>query len=145
VSDFTVQTTEDLAPEDRATVIDGLVSYNRDQGFVWERAPLNVLAREAEGRVIGGLLGEINLGWLFVTALWVDADHRGADIGTELIHAAEVEARARQCVGVYLDTYSFQARPFYQKLGFELFGELSECPPGGAKYYFRKQFVSPHA
>jgi hypothetical protein len=41
---------------------------------------------------------------------------------------------------VYLDTYSFQARPFYERAGYRLFGELPDHPPGGAKYYLAKRF-----
>ena len=139
MTDIRIEPVHEISADERLTVIDGLVGYNREQGFVWERGPLNVLARGAGGAVVGGLLGEVNLGWLFVSALWVDASVRGSGVGSRLMEAAEAEARRRACVGVHLDTFSFQARPFYEKLGFELFGELTDCPPGGAKYYLRKR------
>ncbi len=40
---------DDLSTEDRAVLVDGLVGYNRAQGYVWERRPLNVVARDGEG------------------------------------------------------------------------------------------------
>ena len=89
--------------------------------------------------MVGGLLGETNVGWLFVAALWVAERFRGRGIGTALLAEGEAEARRRECIGVYLDTYSFQARPFYERLGYELFGTLPDCPPGGAKYYLYKR------
>jgi GNAT superfamily N-acetyltransferase len=141
LSEITVRYEPELAAEDRSTVIDGLVSYNTEQGYVWERVPLNVLARDADGRVVGGLLGEISLGWLFVSALWVDSACRGSGVGTRLVATAEARAAERGCEGIYLDTFSFQARPFYERLGFERFGELEDCPRGGAKYYFRKRLA----
>ena len=113
--------------------------YNDEQGQVWEREPLNVVARDEAGRVVGGLIGEVNLRWLFVSALWVDDGLRHSGVGARLIAGAEAEARLRGCLGIYLDTFSFQARPFYEKLGFTLFGELPDCPPGGAKYYLYKR------
>ena len=129
----------ELSSEDRAAVLDGLVAYNREQGFVWEHQPINVLARDEGGQIIGGLLGEINLRWLFVSALWVAPEKRGLDIGSALLREAEDRARERGCAGIYLDTFSFQARPFYERLGYELFGELTDCPPGEAKYYLHKR------
>lgn len=129
----------ELAADDRNTIIDGLVAYNREQGYVWNREPLNIVARDADGRVVGGLLAEVNLGWAFVAALWVDAAARHAGIGSELMRSAEAEARRRGCAGIYLDTYSFQARPFYEGLGYRLFGELEDCPAGGSKYYLCKR------
>lgn len=113
--------------------------YNTEQGQLWEREPLNVVARDDDGRVVGGLIGEVNLRWLFVSALWVDEGARGSGIGSRLVREAESQARARGCAGIYLDTFSFQARPFYEKIGFTLFGELAGCPPGGAKYYLSKR------
>lgn len=140
MSPVRVEPEHELAPEDRNTVIDGLVAYNREQGYVWNREPLNIVARDADGRVVGGLLADVNLGWIFVSALWVEASARRAGIGSELMRLAEAEARMRGCVGIYLDTYSFQARPFYERLGYRLFGELEDCPPGGAKHFLCKRF-----
>jgi hypothetical protein len=38
---------------------------------------------------------------------------------------AEQEAKARGCRGAWLDTYSFQARGFYERLGYAVFGALT--------------------
>jgi GNAT superfamily N-acetyltransferase len=74
-----------------------------------------------------------------VAALWVDEPHRGQGVGTQLLAEAEAEAERRGCLGVYLDTYSFQARPFYERLGYQLFGTLPDCPPGATKFYLYKR------
>jgi GNAT superfamily N-acetyltransferase len=138
-----VATVETLADADRDVIVDGLLGYNAERGFRWAGRELAVVARDASGVVIGGLLGETNHSWLFVAALWVAEPYRGRDIGTALLTRAEKEARRRRCVGVYLDTYSFQARPFYKRLGYQLFGTLPDCPPGGAKYYLYKRLARP--
>jgi GNAT superfamily N-acetyltransferase len=133
-----VRSVERLADADRDAIVDGLLGYNAERGFPWAGRNLAVEARDTSGAVIGGLLGETNVGWLFVAALWVAESHRGRGIGSALLAEAEKEAGRRHCVGVYLDTYSFQARPFYERLGYRLFGTLPDCPPGGAKYYLYK-------
>ena len=145
MSEITIEYQPEVSSEDRLAVVDGLIGYNREQGFVWERRPLNVLARDASERVVGGLLGEINLQWLFVSALWVDPELRGIGVGSSLLAEAEARAREQGCVGVYLDTFSFQARPFYEGLGYVLFGELADIPPGATKYYLKKVLSDPRA
>jgi GNAT superfamily N-acetyltransferase len=136
-----VATTDTLADTDRDVIVNGLLGYNAERGFPWAGRNLAVVARDKSGAVIGGLLGETNHRWLFVAALWVADSYRGRDIGTALLKAAEKEARRRRCLGVYLDTFSFQARPFYERLGYQLFGTLPDCPPGGAKYYLYKRLA----
>ena len=48
------------------------------------------------------------------------------------------EARARGAVGVWLDTFSFQHRPFYEARGYELFGEIADHPRGERRYFLKK-------
>jgi GNAT superfamily N-acetyltransferase len=138
-SDVTIRSVDAIAPEDRDAIVDGLLGYNADNGARWAGRELSVVAREESGSIVGGLLGETNLDWLFVAALWVAEGHRRHGTGSALLAEAEEEARRRGCVGVYLDTYSFQARPFYERLGYQLFGTLPDCPPGATKYYLYKR------
>jgi hypothetical protein len=58
-----------------------------------------------------------------------------------ILAAGEAEASQRGCIGVYLDTYSFQAKPFYERLGYQVFGVLPDCPPGATKYYLGKRLT----
>ncbi|WP_018331115.1 GNAT family N-acetyltransferase [Actinomycetospora chiangmaiensis] len=89
--------------------------------------------------LVGGLAGYTHFSWFYVEQLWVNASHRGTGLGSALLRAAEAEARRRECRGVWLDTYSFQARPFYEAHGYRLFGELIDYPPGHAKYFLTKR------
>jgi hypothetical protein len=40
---------------------------------------------------------------------------------------------------VYLETASFQALPFYQGLGYQVFGELREISPGVKLFFLMKE------
>jgi GNAT superfamily N-acetyltransferase len=139
--DVTLDTAEELPASEREAIADGLLAHNAARGFPWASRPLEVAARGPAGEVVGGLLGKTNLGWLFVSALWVAERERGRGVGGALLDAAEAEAGRRGCVGVYLDTYSFQARPFYERRGYRLFGELPDCPRGATKYYLSKRLA----
>jgi len=63
---------------------------------------------------------------------------RGRRIGSDLLSRAEAEARTRGCSNVWLDTFEFQARGFYERLGYRCFGELAEYPPGFSRYFMTK-------
>ncbi len=96
--------------------------------------------RDDAGAVRGGLWGCTMFEWLNVQMLVVPESLRGQGIGSALMALAEMEARARGCRGMHVETFSFQAAPFYQKLGFSLFGVLEDYPPGHRQLYFRKHF-----
>jgi hypothetical protein len=51
---------------------------------------------------------------------------------------SESYARSRGAIGATVETHSFQARPFYERLGYEVFGTLDGHPPGHVKFYLRK-------
>lgn len=99
--------------------------------------------RADDGAVKGGLWGETSFGWLHVQMLFVPEQLRGRGVGSSLMALAETEARLRGCCGAHLDAFSFQAAPFYRKLGFETFGQLDGFPPGHRRLYLSKLFVAP--
>jgi hypothetical protein len=53
----------------------------------------------------------------------------------------EDEAIRRGCKHAHVDTLSFEARPFYEKLGYELFATLEDYPEGYCKYFLKKRLV----
>jgi len=50
----------------------------------------------------------------------------------------EQAARQRGCQYAHLDTFSFQARPFYEDLGYTVFGTLDDYPPGHQRFFMQK-------
>jgi GNAT superfamily N-acetyltransferase len=102
--------------------------------------PLNLALRNAEGALVGGLYGATMWTWLLIDGLWVAEEIRGRGIGRELLLAAEQTAIERGCQGAWLGTFDFQARGFYERLGYRVFSELSDFPPGHRHYHLRKVF-----
>ena len=100
--------------------------------------PVNFVLRGERGDVLGGLLSSLWGDWLHVTHLWVSAAVRGAGHGRSLMLEAEAYARARGAVGITLETFSFQARPFYERLGFEVCGIVEGYPPGHVNFLMKK-------
>ena len=128
----------EMSPADEATIVRGLLAFNEAWLGPANDQPVRLVARDDQG-VAGGLLGHTRWKWLYVAKLWVDERARSRGIGTQLLQAAENIGRERGCTDVYLDTFEYQARPFYEKLGYELFGTLDGYPPGYRQFFLRKR------
>jgi len=101
-----------------------------------------VFLRDANDEVLGGVLGEIWGQWMYVSHVWLAAPLRRGGYGSKLLAAAERYALEKGCQNAWLTTSSFQARPFYEKFGYELFATLDECPPGHKLYFLQKQLAA---
>ncbi len=111
---------------DRAAILAPLVAHNESQAGDGHYRLLALKLVDVTGSTIGGLWGKSMYDWLFVELLAVPETLRGTGTGTALMQQAESVAVSRGCVGVWLDTFSFQAKPFYEKLGYAEFGVLPQ-------------------
>jgi len=129
---------DDPAKADVEVLPNGLEAFNErrwPQHPPWR--PIAVFVRN-DGEVVAGLAGETYCGWLFIKYLWVSEGLRGRGVGRELMARAEARARDRGCHSAWVDTFSFQAPGFYQKLGYEEFGRL-DYPPDHQRHFLRKR------
>ena len=126
----------------RNAVLSGLYGYNDQFAGPMENSMLTIGARDAERRIIGGLIVNLQPGWkwMHLQRLWVDESHRCAGIGRLLVETAEKEGRTRGCLHVSVDTFEFQARGFYEKLGYVVYAVLEDYPVGHRKFMLRKTF-----
>jgi GNAT superfamily N-acetyltransferase len=140
-----------LALTDAATAAEeqsvraALRDANTAAGFAHDARPLAVLLHDDAGKVVGGLQGRSAWSWLHIESLAVPADLRGSGLGTRILAMAEEEARMRGCIGARADTYSFQARGFYEKAGFVVSGAIEDCPPGQTRFTMTKRLDVPAA
>ena len=123
----------------------GLSAHNKPYTGPANFNYFNVAARNARGKLIGVVDAYGFYGWLFVRYLWVDGRYRRGEhrVGTELMDRAEAYAKKCGYYGIWLDTFEFQARPFYERRGFRLFGELKNNPPGYSRYFMQKMIGKP--
>jgi predicted N-acetyltransferase YhbS len=121
----------------RREISKALRAYNVAAVGKSDYRPLTVTIRQ-RGEIVGGLTAETFFGWMFVSLLWVSERHRGKGWGSSLMQTAEAEARKRGVRNVYLDSFSFQAPPFYAKLGYREFGRLTEFPAGHDRVWMTK-------
>ncbi len=140
--EYTLSITDVADEADRAAIVAPLAVYNASQAGPSRHRPLVVHVRDNLNAVIGGLWGHTGYDWLATHLLVVPAGLRGRGIGTELMQRAETEAVARGCHGAWLDTFEFQARGFYERIGYVCFGELPDYPRGFSRYFMKKALVA---
>ncbi len=131
------------AAEQRNAIVDRLREFNAAAARPADWDPLCIALLGDDGGVEGGLYGATLYDWLAIELLFVPERLRSAGVGSQLIAEAEEQARARGCIGAWLDTFSFQARGFYEKLGYSLAGTIPDHPVGGARYFIMKRWSDP--
>jgi GNAT superfamily N-acetyltransferase len=141
-SDLTVCVESDPSPADIKTIEDGLTTHAIDVAIPFERFSLLIGVRGADGTLMGGILAKWyrTHGAVIVNDLWVDATLRGQGWGRMLMMRLEKEALERGCFLIHLDTFEFQARGFYEKLGYMIDGSV-RYPKSGIKRYFLSKYL----
>ncbi|GIU13338.1 N-acetyltransferase [Shewanella sp. c952] len=134
---------EVLHCEDRSVfdaLVAGLRQHRNEKIGDEDTQPLSVVARDDAGKIIGGVTGRSIYKNFLIEVVWVDKAARGSGLGRQLMLQAEEQAKQRGCLAAQLDTLSFQAPQFYQKLGFEVVGTVPEFAGSPARYFMLKRY-----
>lgn len=137
---MSVASFELVAPDDAlyAEVARRLDAWNRRQTD-WDWATFSLVLRE-DGRLGAAARGIVNMGLVEIRGVWVEPAMRGRGLGRRLLAALEAEAARRGCTRAALDSYSWQAPSFYERLGYRRFATL-DYPNGTARHWFVKELV----
>ena len=109
--------------------IPDLSPASADRGFLFSALD--------ETRLIGGISGSVYWNGLEIDVLWVDAEYRGSGIGAHLLVEAEKFARDNGAVIAFFKTV--EARGFYEKQGYQVYGILEDRPLGSMLYHMKKR------
>lgn len=141
-----IEVTTEPSTADLESISQGIQAFNRHTmpGIpeVAEDLKFAVFARNADGKIVGGIRAKAFWGYLCIELLWLDEAARGRGIGARLMLDAEAFALQHGFTRSRVETTSFQAKPFYEKLGYEVYGVLDDCPEGHTSYYLKKQLRS---
>lgn len=130
---------EDNADElDSQFLRDRIREHNIEATNIRDGRGLSIFIRDGLGNIEAGLDGWTWGHCMYVQSLWVREDLRGRGYGKRLLLEAEGEAIARGCRQTLLNTHSFQAPEFYQKLGYEVIGVAEDYPVGHQDMHVRK-------
>ena len=133
-----IEVTTTPSKEDLKTISEGIQSYNQEHlpdDVVFEPdTKFAVFAKDKNGKVQGGIRATAFWNYCIIELLWLAPTTRGLGVGSKLMTAAESYAAEQGFKYIRTETLSFQARPFYEKLGFKVYGELPDCPKGHTTY-----------
>jgi GNAT superfamily N-acetyltransferase len=132
--DVAIDVHDDLPEADSRVVGAGLEAFNVAVAALQDVRPLACFARLPTGELVGGAIARTWGRCCEVREVWVDEPHRGRGIGSHLMRAIERRAAERGCSTFYLETWSFQARAFYERLGYDARLAIGGYAPGIAKY-----------
>lgn len=112
------------------------VPFTQDEPFVNVAFAL----RGKDQDLIGGIQAQMYC-WrcLYIDVLWVSESHQRRGYGAALLQRVEDEARQMGCSLAHLDTFDFQAKDFYLRQGYEVFGLLEDCPPRHKRFFLKKR------
>ena len=113
-----------------------LVHFNRTM-VNWGTTAFTAVLRDENGGVRGGARGVVRMGAVEIRSVWIDGDLRGQGFGAKIIRAVEDEARRLGARAALLNSYEFQARGFYEKLGYTSFGSFT-YPDGVSRFYLSR-------
>jgi GNAT superfamily N-acetyltransferase len=118
---------------------DRIYEFNAEVTGQFDGRLLAGAIRTAQGEVVAGFSGHTWGAYCELSYVWVHESYRGQDLGSQLVQAAEAEAKLRGCEKVILATHSFQAPGFYERLGYERLFALEDVPRGHQKVFYTKQ------
>jgi GNAT superfamily N-acetyltransferase len=136
----TLKVTTVLSKKDRKAIADRLIAYNIATFGPSGRQSVAIRLRDADGNISGGLTGYTARGWLYVEMLFVPDEMRGQGMAGKLLQLAEDEARARGCIGAYIDTMNPQALRAYIRQGFTPVGSLKDFSVDHSMTWLEKRF-----
>jgi GNAT superfamily N-acetyltransferase len=128
-------------PADTAALRKRLQQSNMARATVEQGQPLGIYLRAEDGELMAGVYGWLWGECLEIYYLWVDEGLRGQGIGRRLIQRIEQEGKERGARLTVLDTFSFQAPGFYERLGYETFGLIEGYGGQHAKHFMRKRLT----
>ncbi len=138
-----IERTDTPTDQERQAILAPLRAYNtaKTGGTVPELVAW--LVRDEQDEIVGG-----STAGCFSLAVYRAAGGagtgQGQGTGSTLMQMAEELAREKNCVGIWLETFDFQAPEFYRKHGFTQIGQMDDYPPGHQHFFLQKRLSQTH-
>jgi GNAT superfamily N-acetyltransferase len=137
---------EESTKDEEDLVWKGIIKHNSSVIHLKKEVPeisVNRVLKDLEGNILGGINCILYYCWntMYIDMLWVNENYRKNGFGTKLLKEIEKISKEEECTLIHLETMDFQAKDFYIKNGYEVFGELDNVPSGHKRYYMKKIFT----
>lgn len=132
-----IQMDKEPDPQDKQIIVDGMLAYHASKGHPRKTDSFSVLMKDGN-EVVGAVMVGFLWNGMEIQTLWVKEVLRGKGYGSKLLQIAEAEAMKRGVNLAYTNTFTWQAPEFYKKMGYQVYGEIKDFPPGNNLTYFFK-------
>ncbi len=122
----------------RPLIKKGLLAFNHPFLGEWNDQTFTIYAEDKNKEIIGGICGSYANAHMKIEWVWIDEQYRSQGLGRKIFHHLDEFALAKNCKYIDLETLEFQAKDFYQKLGFNLIATLPNWCAGYDSYIMRK-------
>jgi len=139
---YSIEVDEQPQEKDLQYLLHSIRKFNREVSGHERPRAVACFIRDQQGRIIGGAQGDLWGSSMHIAALWVAESERGKGHGSRLMNELEKYAASKGHLLAYVETTSFQALPFYEVLGYRIFGTL----PGIAEHctlFFLSKTLTP--
>lgn len=116
-----------------------LKQFNESIIGSYETKPFCIYATNNENEVIGGVKGDIFGQLCRIFTAWIHKDYRSKKFGTKILGELEKLATDNNCNIIQVDTTEFQAKEFYEKMGFSVLATLPDNFMGYKSFILRKK------
>ena len=138
MSDITYQ--DSLSPEHKQIIINGLNNNAYQQKELGKsNSSFSFCLEDDNKKLLAGVSGFHYYGCFYVDLLFVEESVRGKGYGSSLMQKSEKLARERGCLFMAVNTMDFEAKPFYEKLGFEVEFVRTGFEKESKMYFLRKE------
>ncbi|PUT40733.1 N-acetyltransferase [Legionella taurinensis] len=124
------------APQDEAVLRAGIVKFN--VSCIHEQASHFCLFARDDGQLIGGASLWQHSDAFYIDVLWFEDNYRRQGLGSALLDRLDKQAVSAGIKKIFVDTFSFQARDFYEKNGFAVIACVPEYLLGHDRYFLKK-------
>lgn len=122
-------------------IYENLKKFNESIIGNYEAKPFIIYAKSESSGVFGGIKGDVFGTLCRVFTVWIHENYRSKGLGRELFAKLDIFARENNCNMIQLDTAEFQAKGFYEKLGYQVIATLPDNFMGYTSYILRKHLI----
>lgn len=139
---MTIDLTTKPDSADTSALQNGINTFNKenvpDLEAYDDEVKFFVFVRNDAKTVVGGIKASCFWNTLHIDLFWLSEACREKGMGKKLILATEDFAMENNCDKAFVETTSWQAKPFYEKMGYSLMATLKDRPKGHASHYLTK-------
>jgi GNAT superfamily N-acetyltransferase len=100
---------------------------------------INLVLRDHDENVVGGVITSMKTGVMHLEVLWIDEKHRGLGYGRDLVLEAERIGKDKGYTASQTWTFSFQGPEFYKAIGYKIIGICDVYPDNIKEFVFVKR------